>query len=372
MEWKKADFAKQLRLARRAAGMTQHQLGEALAYSAKAVSKWESGRALPPSELLPALAQALHTDLNTLFDCHKEFSYYLGIDGGGTKTDFCLADKDGRVIRQLTKGPCNPNAQGVVAAGDLLEAGALEICGNIPPEQVTVFAGIAGAGSHETFRQAVTVRLNSLGFSTTVGSDAQSVVAAGLRGRDGVVAILGTGSVVFAVENGVSRRIGGYGYLLGDDGSGYTLGRDALRAAMAAGDGSGDKTLIADLFRRETGRQALDCVAEIYQQGRPYIAGFSHLVMEAAQKGDRVALDILDRNMAALAAYIRAGLPAASNRPTKLVLAGGLITSSAGLLLPLLEKHIGRQDVQLRLMNQRVVYGALLLAGMPDTELEEE
>ncbi len=56
MEWQKSDFARQLRQARRDAGLTQRELGEALAYSAKAVSKWESGRALPPSEVLPVLS----------------------------------------------------------------------------------------------------------------------------------------------------------------------------------------------------------------------------------------------------------------------------------------------------------------------------
>ena len=106
-------FARQLRRFRREAGLTQRELGEILAYSPKAVSKWESGRALPPSHLMVALARALHTDLNSLFDCPEEPQFYLGIDGGGTKTDFALANGDGRLLRRLTKGPCNPTAQGV-------------------------------------------------------------------------------------------------------------------------------------------------------------------------------------------------------------------------------------------------------------------
>ena len=357
-------FARQLRRFRREAGLTQRELGEILAYSPKAVSKWESGRALPPSHLMVALARALHTDLNSLFDCPEEPQFYLGIDGGGTKTDFALADGDGRLLRRLTKGPCNPTAQGVDSALELLESGIFEVIGAIPPEQISVFAGMAG-GSGEPGR-VLTERLQHRGFARVqAGGDYRNAVVAGLQGRDGLVVIMGTGSSVFSVKEGKVSRVGGYWYLFGDEGSGYAVGRDGVRAVLAAQDGSGLQTEITGLWQSEIGMGVWEYLPELYRQGRTAIAGLARLVVRAAEQGDGVARQILEQNMAAVAHYIRAALPEDRMAPIPAVLVGGFVTASYRLLRPMLDKHIGDDRVELSLLECRPVWGALLLAGMP-------
>lgn len=357
-------FARQMRRFRREAGLTQRELGEILAYSPKAVSKWESGRALPPSHLMVALARALHTDLNSLFDCPEEPQFYLGIDGGGTKTDFALADGDGRLLRRLTKGPCNPTAQGVDCALELLESGISEVIGAIPPEQISVFAGMAG-GSGEPGR-VLTERLQHQGFARVqAGGDYRNAVAAGLQGRDGLVVIMGTGSSVFSVKDEKVTRVGGYGYLFGDEGSGYAVGRDGVRAVLAAQDGSGPQTGITGLWQSEIGLGVWEYLPELYRQGRTAIAGLARLVVRAAEQGDGVARQILEQNMAALAHYIRSALPEDRTAPIPAVLVGGFVTASYRLLRPMLDRYIGDDRVELSLLECRPVWGALLLAGMP-------
>ncbi len=364
-------FSRQLRRIRQEAGLTQRELGERLAYSPKAISKWESGRALPPSHLMVALAKALHTDLNTLFGCPEEPRYYLGVDGGGTKTDFALADESGRLLHRRIKGSCNPTAQGVEKALELLESGITEIAGTIPPEQISVFVGMAG-GSGEPGR-ILTERLRRLGYARAqAGSDSLNAIAAGLRDRDGLVVIMGTGSSVFSVRNGKIRRFGGYGYLFGDEGGGYAVGRDGVRAALAAEDGSGPETAITTLWQSENGRSVMEYLPELYRLGRVHIADLARLVVRAAEQGDRVALQILDHNMTALAQYIRPALAEHTAASVPVVLVGGFVTAAYTLLQPFLEEYLADERVRFQLLERRPVWGALRMAGMPENETEEK
>ena len=101
-------FAQNLRHRRTELHMSQVKLAEKISYTGKAVSKWESGLVLPPAEVLPSIANALDMDLNTLFDFREKASYFLGIDGGGTKTKFMLTDDGGNILKAVSLGPCNP------------------------------------------------------------------------------------------------------------------------------------------------------------------------------------------------------------------------------------------------------------------------
>ena len=220
-------------------------------------------------------------------------------------------------------------------------------------------------GSGEPGR-VLTERLQHRGFARVqAGGDYRNAVAAGLQGRDGLVVIMGTGSSVFSVKEGKVSRVGGYGYLFGDEGSGYAVGRDGVRAVLAAQDGSGSQTEITGLWQSEIGMGVWEYLPELYRQGRTAIAGLARLVVRAAEQGDGVARQILEQNMAAVAHYIRAALPENRIAPIPAVLVGGFVTASYRLLRPMLDKHIGDDRVELSLLECRPVWGALLLAGMP-------
>lgn len=239
-------FANNLKIARKKAGFSQVKLSEMLSYSGKAISKWESGVAYPPSEILPELARVLDTDLNTLFDFREEATYFLGVDGGGTKTKFMLTDMDGIILKTLTLGACNPTSVGIDTAVSVFQDGIKQICTDIPLGKVSVFIGSAGCGIEDN-QKTVLERLKKLNLSSlTVGSDAENNISAGLRGKDGVIAILGTGSIIYSSYHGKRHRIGGYGHFIGDTFSGSELGRACLEAVFCDIDKSGPKTTLTE------------------------------------------------------------------------------------------------------------------------------
>lgn len=350
----KEQFAQNLKACRKAAGLSQIRLAEQLGYTGKAVSKWESGSALPPAEVLPKLAAALGTDLNTLFDYREAPTYFLGIDGGGTKTHFLLQDTAGHLLQELKLSACNPYSVGFEQAVAVLSEGIRAVCRGIPYGKVSVFAGIAGAGVGNA-RQELTDALSAFRFSALeIDNDAACIIGAGLQGRDGVVGILGTGSVVFAVAGGARHQIGGYGHLLGDALSGSELGKCCLSAAFRELDGSGKPTIMTPKVQERLGQSHYKAITDIYQKGKSYIATFSTILLDAAREGDAVALGLLEKNLQQfdrqLAAALRHCPPGAP-----VVLAGGITR-----LYPEILKKLSHK---IEILSSEPAYGALLLAG---------
>ena len=110
---------------------------------------------------------------------------------------------------------------------------------------------------------------------------------------------------------------------------------------------------------------------ELYRLGRVNIADLARLVVRAAEQGDRVAMQILDQNMTALAQYMRPALAEHTAASVPVVLVGGFVTAAYTLLQPLLEEHLANDRAQFRLLERRPVWGALRMAGMPESETEE-
>ena len=361
-------FAQNLRTRRRALGLTQRELGERLGYSEKAISKWESGGSMPPAIMLPTLASALATTVDELLAEEGEVCYYLGIDGGGTKTEFLLADAEGKKLHRVLLGCCNPNDIGIDASLEVIRRGILEVTGVIPKRQISVFAGIAGSTTGDHHARILSL-LEKYRFAAIASdSDAKSAVAAALGRSDGIAVIMGTGSIAFVQLNGMSRRIGGHGYLLGDGGSGFALGRDAIDAALTDEDGCEPKTILrAMIHERLGGERIWDSVSELYRGGKRLIASYAPLVFDAVRSGDAVAEEILRKNMREIARLIHgAASQLPQMRPIPVVLCGGLTRESA-LWLPILRAALGASicDYDLRLCDRSMAEGALILAGLP-------
>lgn len=356
-------FAENLKRLRVRKGLTQGQLGDAINYSNKAVSKWESGLGVPGVEVLVRIADILQTDLNGLIR-QENAAYYLGIDGGGTKTALALADSNGTVLRTARYPSTNPVDIGMRQAQAILEEGINHILQNIPRSSVSLFAGMAG-GTTGDHQQVLGQFFRSLGFGSVANhNDAQNAIAVGLRGGDGVLVIMGTGSIVYAVSGGNKHRIGGYGYLFGEYGGGYDIGNLGIRAAFAATDGSGPETMLRQLVDEKAGSSFPDNIASFYKGGKGYIASFAPLVLEAYHAKDSVAAEILRESMGQLARLIRAAAAmAAENDP--IVLAGGLIRQAEGLL-PILKAHLPVElSNRITICKEEPYLGALLLAGAP-------
>ena len=352
-------FPDNLRNSRRALGMTQRELGLRLGFSEKTVSKWEQGNALPDIETLFSICEVLQIKLESLFSGGEH--YFLGIDGGGTKTAMHLADERGTVLRTLYTDACNPVDIGIENAKQILKDGIFKIACGIPFGDISMFAGIAGGTSGDS-KRLLGEFFDSFGFYAYQNdSDNVNNIAAGLGNRDGVAVTIGTGSCVYTQKSGVLRRIGGWGYLLDDGGSGYNLGRDALHAYFAAYDGSGEKTLLTEELDRMYTGGAHALLAHAYGGGKRAVASFAPVVFAACKRGDRIALEIFERNMKEIMRLVLVALRDFQGESVPVVFAGGL--TGEELVVSWLERELGAIDGCLvSVLRDEPVKGAVILA----------
>ncbi|HYH63338.1 MAG TPA: BadF/BadG/BcrA/BcrD ATPase family protein [Urbifossiella sp.] len=277
----------------------------------------------------------------------------IGIDGGATHTAALLADvATGTVLGRGESGPSNIQAVGVDAALRELEAavaGAFEAAGVPRAKVAAACLGLAGVDVNEGHdvigRWAERV---ALADKMTVANDATLLFAAGTPEGWGLAVIAGTGSIAFTLDrDGRDGRAGGWGYLLGDEGSAWLLALNGLRAACRAADGAGPPTRLLDAFLKQLGTtDPRDFIPAVYRGAwdRAAIAGLAPLVLEAAEAGDDVAHKLVVREVTELARTAATAVDAAKlpRLALPVAVAGGLIERSAfyrGLFVEALRGH---------------------------------
>ena len=297
----------------------------------------------------------------------SEIKYYLGIDGGGTKTAFALADYEGAVLQEIVLGATNPNDVGFDTAFATLRQGIEAVTDGIAPSEISAYAGLAGCSSVENLPR-IRDFLSQFGFARLNNhNDAMNAVAAALGDGDGVVVIMGTGSIAYAKSRSYLRRIGGYGYLFGDAGSGFAIGRDVILAALQQEDGSGENTLLHGYVTELCGTgSVLSSIDRFYEKGKTEIARYAPLAFRAYEEGDAVAKRILYENLSAIAALVRSGGETVGTDTVTVTLCGGL-TAAKDTILPILSARLaeGERRYEIKICQKPPVYGALRLAGMP-------
>jgi N-acetylglucosamine kinase-like BadF-type ATPase len=235
--------------------------------------------------------------------------YLLGVDGGATKTLAAVMDLERNTVHLGHAGPSNEDAIGADAAVAALLAaadGALEQAGADAGELAAAVIAVAGtdtaaiAGSVRAARPEHWLVVNDV-----VGAWATATAAG-----PGVGVISGTGSNVFGVgADGRGWRAGGWGHLLGDEGSGYWIGAEAIRVALHDRDSSGDATALSDAIPRFFGTRSVEELASlVYSKPltKGEIAAFAAEVSKVAQAGDALAVDIYRRAAGELARQIAA------------------------------------------------------------------
>lgn len=256
---------------------------------------------------------------------------YVGIDGGGSKTSV-VATTAAEAKRFSYSGiGTNPQRVGLDACietiCDLLRDVRRGLNASDP---LRVVAGIAGAGRPDE-QQLIASRITETltGDSRVVVThDADIALDAAFGVAAGTIVIAGTGSVVLSRdEHGQQFRVGGWGYLLGDEGSGTALGLEAIRAVCRALDG-GPHTALVQLTREQHGFIDRDhLIAGVYRQQWPAQSG-ARMVLEAAAAGDDVASDILRSETVALARQVEWLYRRHPHLPPRYVPIGGLASES--------------------------------------------
>ncbi len=266
----------------------------------------------------------------------------LGLDGGGSKTLALLADASGNVLGRGTAGSSNYQNIGPEAAWAALDeaiaaaSAAAGIAAAVPTAVCLGLAGVDRAEDRELFESWAAVRFG--GAPVVIANDAELVLAAGTPDGWGIALISGTGSIVFGRNrSGQLARAGGWGHIMGDEGSGYAIGAAALRAILWAFDGRGPETaLAASVLAHWSLASPTDLVGQVYREhsSTAEIAGLAALVDQAASDGDEVARTILARAGRELAVTVEAvarRLDMATGAPLPCALAGGAIVRGRSL-----------------------------------------
>lgn len=313
--------------------------------------------------------------------------YVLGIDGGATKTLAAVLDLDERVVHLAEGGPSNEDAVGTRAAvGALLEVAdrALERGGVDQAQLAAAVIAVAGTDTDAIARQVCSARSEDW----IVVNDVVGAWAAATGAQPGIGAISGTGSNVFGVgRDGRSWRVGGWGHLLGDEGSGYWLGIESIRAALADRDGSGPETRLAAAATTFFGVPSVEALAPlVYSKPltKGEIASFAIETGKLAEDGDTIACALYLRAAHELATqiltvirYTELGEDAAAGGTFPVGLIGSAYRAGAVFVEPLAAAvHVAAPLAQVSVVETTPVGGSLQLAaraaGRADALGEEE
>ena len=321
-------LAENIRKYRSAKQLTQTELAAILKISPQSVSKWECAQTVPDIENLCLMAKMLDVSVDKLLGSARfHDKVMIGIDGGGSKTEFVLFAEDGTIFERLVLGACNPNAVGIEESAALLQRGIDELM-EVQRNVCAIYVGSSGfltGGNGKKIRSILSRAYPQVQIQCE--TDIMNVIASGTDAESCIAVICGTGSIVFAKEREKLTKLSGWGFLLSSSGSGYDIGRDALRAALGDTEGLTEKTQITALVETKLGAPTAQCVQEVYQHDQSYVASFTPLVFEAHHQGDAVAERILKENAKSLADVIN---HAARNYDCgkRIILSGGLLTGN--------------------------------------------
>ena len=271
---------------------------------------------------------------------------FIGIDGGGTKTDFVLIDRGGHVRARHQEGSLYYLEIGLEAAAQTLQRGVaalLRVAGVALADVDFAFVGVPAHGEDS----ALAPRLDALPAGALAdgryrcGNDMLCSWAGSLAGGDGISVIAGTGSMAYGEANGRSARAGGWGELFSDEGSAHWIARQGLTLFSRMSDGRSPRGPLYDVFRSSLGlAQDLDLCAQVYgngQGGRTDVARFALKVHEAAQRGDAQAIAIYAaaaRELADIVVATRRALQAPPEQLVDVSYSGGVFNSRTLVLEP--------------------------------------
>jgi N-acetylglucosamine kinase-like BadF-type ATPase len=299
--------------------------------------------------------------------------YLIGIDGGGTKTDCAIADLSGKIIFQTVGKPSNFLIIGVEETVAnlfaVIEECLFELKGDFSDVKQVVI-GVAGAGRKD---DAELLEKSFLDYAHDEGihfkgvkvvSDAQVALEGAFPDSAGCILIAGTGSILFGKDKkGKIHRVGGFGRLIGDEGSGYCIGRKALNAVSKEIDGRGEKTIITEMVNDKIDFGVSDKLVNKVYKEKLDIASIAKIVIEAAEKGDKAANKILSIEADELVLHLKSILEKIPVKKLNVSFSGSLIDNK-NFYSGLLKKKIKESLPQIKVVKPALtpVAGAIQIA----------
>lgn len=237
--------------------------------------------------------------------------YVLGVDGGGTQTTAILVGLDGAVVAEEKSVSTNIQVVGVEKATKIIIKLIFACCKKAACDIhsiKSIVLGLAGAGrlSDKTVILEGLKKSQIMLPDVTIETDARIALEAAFASSFGIVLIAGTGSIAVSKDEfGKIYRLGGWGRILGDEGSGYAIGIKALNAAIRAYESRGDKTTLLNFALEHFDCKSLDDIISKIYTGSADIASFATKVIKASAEFDHVAHNILFNQANELAELVR-------------------------------------------------------------------
>ncbi len=240
--------------------------------------------------------------------------YYLGIDGGGTKTKFIICNENLQLISQCTLGTCHYLQIGFDRLGELIKNGINTVCEEaaIHTDDIEhAFLGFAGYGDIKEdtpkIEKAVSLAMGNIPYS--IGNDSENALSGALNGAPGINIIAGTGSIGYGIdESGASANCGGWHHAIGgDNGSAYWIAYKLLAEFQRQSDGRDEKTLLYDYIVSElnlaSDDQLVTLIVEEWNMDRTRIASLAPICSALCERSDSYAIDIMKECAKELADY---------------------------------------------------------------------
>jgi len=301
---------------------------------------------------------------------------YLGVDGGGTKTAFVLADDAGHVLATHHEGSLYHPEIGLAGVLATLQRGAARVthaAGMSAGALAGAWVGLPAFGEDSRLQASLEALPGQAfpGIAVACGNDLECSHAGALGGADGISLVAGTGSMTWGTWQGRSTRCGGWGEIFGDEGSAYWIAREGLALFSRMSDGRAERGILYDVLRDRTGIVSdLDLSGRVINDGaRSAVAGYALAVHEAAVAGDAAAREIFQRAARELLQLVRAtrrllGVPVDS---TIVASTSGSVLGEDGLVLHDLRRLLSTPDdpgrIDLRPPVMAPVLGAVTLAA---------
>jgi N-acetylglucosamine kinase-like BadF-type ATPase len=309
-------------------------------------------------------------------------TFFLGVDGGGTKTEFLLIDASGRVLATRREGSAYHFEIGLDGLKRMLARGiraTLAAAGLTPADVTHAFLGLPAYGEDTRLLGRLDAIVGEVlpAQRCRCANDVVCGWAGALAGRDGIAVIAGTGSIVYGEYASRSVRVGGWGELFGDEGSAFWVARETLTLFSRMSDGRAAKGPLYGLVREHFGVGAdLDVCAAVYGPpalSRSELAALARLTTRAVLAGDPAARQIFERAAQELAELVHAAHDVLEVPPGVRVPAsyGGGMFQADGVMLPLFEAALQAGERPYQLGPPRLSPGAgaalyaATLAGAP-------
>ena len=255
--------------------------------------------------------------------------YIIGVDAGGTKTEAIAYDIEGNALLKSLKGFGNLVNNKEQALNNIV-ASTKEIVEKLGSNDLKgLYLGVAGSEVGENTKIIRDKIKNKLSLDAVVINDGELALKAMLKGENGILTIAGTGSIAFGINDNKSARSGGWGHLLGDEGSGYKIAVDAIKIMIHEKDYNLEKcNLTKEIMNKLNIKSVDEIISFVYSSTKDDIASISPLLSKLGDEGDEVARMILAREGLALGRTTESVYKKLGFKKAYIGLVGGVIKNS--------------------------------------------